>query len=357
MGIRSLIIATSAAVLLAGCGAADGEGGGSPTAEATSSSASSEPTTTTTTAEKSATASPSATQTPSVAVEQDAELAALLSGLVAGDLPAMSLKPTADMMADCGFDALGCYEHDTTTVYISDDAVAFQRPELDAPQPLHSVGFTRDRDGDAEHSAALQSAAADAEGLAALIPAWQAEYVQPDGSVLPTELFSYACTGLRPDQQGPIVAERCAEFLDVDALPVNQEMTASALTDEIARQRAEADVPALELNPHAAAASEARADLFTPQSQVPLSEYPESVTQHLDAGCAPASYAAQLVHPYDVEEFVARTDELLKGALLAADTSGVGVAIREFDYIDATALFGDRTLKVNGTLVVTTVCT
>ena len=49
--------------------------------------------------------------------------------------------------------------------------------------------------------------------------------------------------------------------------------------------------------------------------------------------------------------------EVPRGALLSDGAKGVGVAINEFDYIDARKLFGERTITVNATLVVTTVCT
>lgn len=51
---------------------------------------------------------------------------------------------------------------------------------------------------------------------------------------------------------------------------------------------------------------------------------------------------------------VTHADELLQGALLSDGAKGVGVAINEFDYIDARKLFGERTITAT---LVTTVCT
>lgn len=355
---RGLTAATVlSALILAGCGGSSDEVGEQTPApaEATPSQVSADPSSPSAPAEPAA--SPSASESQAGPVEQDPELASLLAGLIIGDVPPVSLKATANVGADCGFDGGGCYLPDEKTIYLSDETTQFQRPELLAHEYLHYRWETEGLDDDAELAAALEKAFSDKEGLGSLVPSWQEEYLQPDGSVLPTELFSYSCTGQRPDQQEAIIAERCAEYLKVEALPVNQKLTTTALTDEIARQREEAGLPELELNPQAAAASEARAELFTPQSQVPLSEYPESVTEHLEAGCAPATYSAQLLRPYDLDDMVTHADELLKGALLSDGAKGVGVAIKEFDYIDARNLFGERTITVNATLVVTTVCT
>ncbi|AQP47064.1 hypothetical protein BW730_05570 [Tessaracoccus aquimaris] len=296
-------------------------------------------------------------QTPEVEVEQDEALAALLGDLIVGEIPQVSLISSTSTAADCGSESSGCYLPAKNAIVVSADLSAFQRPELLAHEYLHYV-WERDGLGDDKELAdAIAKDAADKEGLAALVPSWQQDYIRADGSVEPTELFSYSCTGMRPEQQSLPVATACADYLNIDELPVNQSLTVQDLTAEIARQRQEAGVPALQDNPYAAAASEARAELFTPSSQVPLDEYPESVTKHLDEGCAPASYAARLVRPYDASELVRDTDALLKGALLAGSTKGLGIAVKEFAYIDATKLFGDRTLRVNATLIVTTVCT
>ncbi len=306
---------------------------------------------------RSTTSTASAEQSPAVQVEQDEALAALLGHLIVGEVPQVSLISSADTAADCGSESSGCYVPAKNSLFVSADLKAFQRPELLAHEYLHYVW---ERDGladDKELADALAEDAADEEGLAALVPPWQKDYIRADGSVEPTELFSYSCTGMRPEQQSLPVATACADYLNIGELPVNQDLTVRSLTTEIARLRQEAGVPALEDNPYAAAASEARAELFTASSQVPLDEYPESVTRHLDEGCAPASYAARLVRPYELAELTRDTDALLKGALLAGSTKGLGIAVKEFDYIDATKLFGDRTLRVNATLVVTTVCT
>lgn len=288
-------------------------------------------------------------------MEQDPELAAALAELIVEDLPPVSLLLSDDIAADCGVEAGGCWVPEDSTIHVTTEWTDFRRTELLAHEYLHHV-WDRDALGsDTDLAAALDNAHADEELLGALVPPWQKAYVEDDGSIQPTELFSYACTGLRADQLGPL-AERCGQYLRLDQLPVAQDVSPEALLDGVDALRASEGLDPLERNPHAAAASEARADLFTPASQVPLDEYPESVTTHLDAGCAPASYGARLTRPSGVEQMVTDVDELLEGALTSSQTRGVGVATRQFDHIDARELFGERTLRVNATLVVVTVC-
>lgn len=230
---RGLTAATAlGALILAGCGGpADEVGEQTPaTAEATPSQVSADSSSPSASAEPAA--SPSASESQAGPVEQDPELASLLAGLIIGDVPPVSLKATANVGADCGFDGGGCYLPDEKTIYLSDETTQFRRPELLAHEYLHYRWETEGLDDDAELAAALEKAFGDKEGLGSLVPSWQEEYLQPDGSILPTELFSYSCTGQRPDQQEAIVAERCAEYLKVEALPVNQKLTTTALTDE-----------------------------------------------------------------------------------------------------------------------------
>nr|NLD40664.1 hypothetical protein [Actinomycetales bacterium] len=212
--------------------------------------------------------------------EQDAELAAQLEALIVGDVPAISLQYSEDLQRDCQSTALGCYRTDGA-LFISPELEEFQQPEILAHEYLHHVWFRDGLDDDAALISALEVAYAEEEGLGALVPDWQADYVNPDGSIEPTELFSYACTGLRPDQMPEVVAERCAEYLELGALPVNQQVQAGQLLSEIAALREARGLEELADSAYAAAASEARAELFTPYSQVPLGEFPESVTQHL----------------------------------------------------------------------------
>lgn len=288
---------------------------------------------------------------------QEGELAAQLEALIVGELPAVALQFSDDLQRDCQSTGLGCYVRGESAIFVSPGLADFRGPEILAHEYLHHVWFRDGLDDDAPLTSALEGAFADGEGLGALVPDWQPEYVRADGSIEPTELFSYACTGLRPDQMPEVVAERCAEYLELGALPVNQQVQVGALLSEIAALREAAGLEGLADSPYAAAAaSEARAELFTPYSQVPLGEFPESVTQHLNAGCSPSRYAARLTRPYDPAQMVADIDATLQGALSSADYSGGGIAVKEFDYINADAVFGDRTLRVNATLVVVTVC-
>lgn len=351
-GIRAALAAAVASTLaLAGCGAPDSE----PTPATTASTAeTTDPPTAETSTPAETTEAP--TTEPAPEVEQDPELAAVLEPLVVEGLPPLSLVASDDVAADCGVEAGGCYVPDEATIYVTSEWTDFRRPELLAHEYLHHV-WERDALGDDDElTAALDEAFSDEEGLGALVPSWQEDYVTDDGSVLPTELFSYACTGLRTDQLAGVVAERCGEYLHMDELPVAQTITAGPLLDQVDALRQAEGLEPMERNPHAAAASEARAALFTPYSQVPLDEYPESVTQHLDAGCAPARYGARLTRVSSPEQMVADLDALLDGALTSSQYTGVGMVVTEFDHIDARELFGERTLRVNTTLVVVTVC-
>lgn len=297
-----------------------------------------------------------ADETPAAEDEQDPALAALLDSLIVEELPPVSLRSSDRIAAECGTEAGGCYLPEEPAIVVTSEWTDFRLPELLAHEYLHHVWERDGLDDDAELAAALGDAAADQEALGALVPSWQEDYVQADGSILPTELFSYACTGLRADQLAAVVAARCGQYVNLDALPVAQSISTGELLDAMDRLRADAGLEPLERNPHAAAASEARAALFTPQSQVPLDEYPDSVRMHLDEGCAPARYGARLTRPGDVEQMVGAFDALLDGALTSSQFAGIGVATSEFDFIDAREVFDERTLRVNATLVVVTVC-
>lgn len=295
-------------------------------------------------------------QPPAGEVERDPALAALLESLITEELPPVSLRSREQIAAECGTEAGGCYLPEEPAIVVTSEWTDFRLQELLAHEFLHHVWERDGLDDDAELAAALGDAAADQEALGALVPPWQESYVEADGSILPTELFSYACTGLRADQMAAPIAERCAQYLHLDALPVAQAISTGELLDAIDGLRDAAGLAPLERNPHAAAASEARAALFTPQSQVPLDQYPESVRTHLDAGCAPARYGARLTRPGDLGQQAQAFDVLLDGALTSSEFTGVGVATSAFDFIDARDVFDERTLRVNATLVVVTVC-
>lgn len=302
---------------------------------------------------------PDETTTPPSAppdVDQDPELAALLAELIVEDLPPVSMVSSDDIARDCGTDAGGCWAGAEDTIYVTSEWTDFRRTEILAHEYLHHVWERDGLDDDAELAAALDEAYADEEGLGALVPTWRDDYVEPDGSIMPTELFSYACTGLRAEQLAPPVRERCEQYLRMEAMPVAQTVDVGALLDQVDALREADGLDPLERNPHATAASEARAALFTPESQVPLDEYPQSVKKHLDAGCAPARYGARLTRPGAPEQMVADLDALLEGALTSTEFSGIGMATTRFDHIDARELFGERTLRANATLVVVTVC-
>lgn len=288
-------------------------------------------------------------------VERDPELAAELEQLIAEELPPISLRLSDDIPADCGVQASGCYV-EGDAIYIGSDLDDFRRPEMLAHEFLHHVW---DRDGlesDAALTDALNRAFDDEEGLAALVPPWQEGYVEPDGSILPTELFSYACTGLRSDQLDDVISDLCEQYLQVDNLPINQEVSIDELNAAADGIRAEAGLEPLIQNPYGAAASEARVETFTPYFQVPLSEYPESISRHLDAGCVPVKHGVRLTRPSDPRQIMEAFDSLLDGAISSSEYTGIGIATQEYDYIDARELFGDQVLRVNATLIVASVC-
>lgn len=288
--------------------------------------------------------------------DRDEALASELDELIVEELPPLDLTLSSSIPSDCGVEAGGCYVSSKSAIFLAEDLTDFRRPELLAHEYLHFVWERDNLERDTELGEALQRAFADDEGLGALVPPWQDSYVRSDGTIEPTELFSYACTGLQPGQLGSTIAEHCERYLNMEELPVSQEIRVGDLLDEITKLRAEKGLPEFEDNTYAVAASQARADLFTPYSQVSLGEHPESVRQHLDAGCSPARYGARLTRPSDLEQMVKATDEVLDGALTSSDYSSVGIVTKKFDYIDASGLFGERTLQVNATLVVTTVC-
>ncbi|HLR58475.1 MAG TPA: hypothetical protein VK098_09885 [Beutenbergiaceae bacterium] len=288
--------------------------------------------------------------------EVDPTLAGELAELIREEVPPLDLYASNDIETDCENDVSGCYKHDEQAIYLDGTITDFRRPELLAHEYLHFVWERDDLEEDEALLEALQDAFLDSEGLGALIPAWQESYFQDDGTVVPTELFSYACTGLRSEQLPPVVSGHCEAYLDTSVLPINETINESDLVTEINSLRSEDGVAALEINSHAASASQARADLFTPYAQVPLDEYPESVRTHLDAGCASAKYGAMLTRPHDLAEIARSIDRLLDRSLTSSSYTGIGIAVNEYDYIDASELFDDRTVKVNTTLVVTTIC-
>jgi len=288
--------------------------------------------------------------------EADPALAKELAELIREEVPPLDLYASNDIETDCENDVSGCYKHDEQAIYLDALITDFRRPELLAHEYLHFIWERDELENNEALVEALQEAFSDSEGLGALIPEWQESYFQDDGTVVPTELFSYACTGLRSDQLPQAVSSQCEAYLETSALPINQSIDVSDLVTEINSLRADGGTAALEINPHAASASKARAGLFTPYSQVPLDEYPDSVRTHLDAGCASAKYGALLTRPHDLTETARSIDGLLDGALTSSSYTGIGVAINEYDYIDASELFDDRTVKVNTTLVVATIC-
>ncbi|WP_413319412.1 hypothetical protein AA0Z99_03275 [Agrococcus sp. 1P02AA] len=289
-------------------------------------------------------------------LERDPVLAAMLEDLIVEELPPVALRSSDSVASECGTDAGACYEPEEPAIVVTSEWTDFRQPELLAHEYLHHVWERDGLDADAALATALDEAFDDEEGLGALVPPWQDSYVEADGSIMPTELFSYACTGLRSDQLATVIAERCQQYLHVDRLPVARSIDQAALLREVDALREAAGLEPMEPNPHATAASEARAALFAPTSQVPLGEFPESVTEHLDAGCAPARYGAQLTRPSDPAQMAASLDALLEGALTDPELSGIGMATTAFDHIDARAVFDERTLRVNASLVVVTVC-
>ncbi|MFV0252364.1 MAG: hypothetical protein ACK5H2_03405 [Beutenbergiaceae bacterium] len=333
---RPLIVLALAALLLAGC--ADGEPDSTPTHSPTPAS----------TTESS--------EAPRADADQDPQLREMLEQLIVEDVPDISLVLTDDVVSMCESSALACYAHPESTIYLSTTAVEFQPMELLAHEYLHHVWLRDDLDADTELIEALNLAYSNAEGLGALVPPWQTGYVQEDGSIQPIELFSYACTGLQRDQMEPELAQRCGQYLEPAALPINRHVTGGDLAGAVTRLRVGLGLPPLEDNPYAAAASQARAELFTPYSQVPLDVWPGSVTQHLNQGCTPSRYAARLTRPYDVDAMVGDLDRVLDGDLSSERFTSVGFAVSTFDYIDAAEVFGDRTIRVNTTLVVVTLC-
>ncbi|MFT4230690.1 MAG: hypothetical protein QM602_10410 [Microbacterium sp.] len=290
-------------------------------------------------------------------VDRDPALEAELSSLIVEDLPQVNLLLSDDIPGDCDVDeAGGCYYPAQNTIFVSSELDDFRLPELLAHEYLH---FVWERDGledDAALAEALDQAYEDDERLAAVVPTWQEGYVEEDGSIRPTELFSYACTGLRSDQLDPVIARQCERYLRVDRLPVNQHLSADDLLTAIDELREAAGQSPFERSSYAEAASAARAELFTPYSQVPLSEYPDSVRQHLDAGCAPSRYGTLLTRPYDNDQIVQSLDSLLEAGLTSSQFTGIGMAVAEYDYIDARAIFGERTIRVDASLVVVTLC-
>lgn len=328
------------ALLFGGCSATQDDADPTTTVPASGTSSTSEP-----------------TSEPEPDVEQDPELAAQLAELIVGDLPAITLKFSNNLMADCQTSGLGCYSPTEATLLMQPGLTDFRQPEILAHEYLHHVWFTDELDEDAELTVALAEAYADAEGLGSLVPHWQSDYVNPDGSIEPTELFSYACTGLRPDQMVPVLAERCQQYLNLDALPINQHVEVGELREEVTSLRAGRGLEPFADNAHAAAASQARADLFTPYSQVPLNDYPDSVTQHLEAGCQSATYGVRLTRPYDPAQIVVDMDKSMNGALTASEFTDVGIAVKEFDFISPEEVFGDRTVRVNTSLIIITLCT
>lgn len=346
----ALAIATTAAAFLIGsCSAGEMVEGTAEQVSSPATTATSEPETEEREPE---TAEPSDEDEP----EADPDLAAELAGLIGEEVPSLSLHASNAIEADCENDVSGCYKHDEQAIYLDAEITDFRRTELLAHEYLHFVWEREGLENNEALVAGLEDAFSDAEGLGALIPDWQESYFQEDGTVLPTELFSYACTGLRSDQLPQAVSEQCETHLDTNALPIYQKVNESDLVTEINGLRSERGIAELEINSHAASASHARADLFTPYSQVPLDEYPDSVRTHLDAGCTPAKYGAVLTRPHDLRKIAQSVDRLLDGALTSSSYTGIGVAINEYDYIDASELFDDRTVKVNTTLIVATVC-
>ncbi|MFT4214908.1 MAG: hypothetical protein QM622_09055 [Microbacterium sp.] len=326
-------LVTTAAIVLLGCASADTARSGPSATQAAASS-------------------PAATPTD---VDRDPALAAELASLTTEDLPAVNLQFSDEISSDCD-EGLACYLPTENTIFLSSELDDFRRPELLAHEYLHLVWERDGLEDDAALTAALDQAYEDEERLGALVPTWQEGYVEEDGSIRPTELFSYACTGLRSDQLDAVIAQQCERYLRVEQLPVNQHIDPDDLLTAIDELREASGQAAFERNSYAESASAARADLFTPDAQVPLNEYPESVTQYLDAGCAPASYAAVLTRPYDDTQLAQQFDDLLDGDITSSQFTSIGAAVTEFDDIDARAIFGERTIRVNATLVVVTLC-
>src|SRR5699024_12530489 len=131
----------------------------------------------------------------------------------------------------------------------------------------------------------------------------------------------------------PVVSGHCEAYLDTSVLPINETINESDLVTEINSLRSEDGVAALEFNSHAASASQARADLFTPYAQVPLDEYPESVRTPLDAGCASAKYGAMLTRPADLAENARAFDRLLDRSITSSVDSGIALDGNDSDYL------------------------
>lgn len=289
--------------------------------------------------------------------DRDPDLAAELASLIVEDLPPLDLRLSDRIPSDCaGIQAGGCYSRLDDAIYLSSELDDFRRPELLAHEYLHYVWDRDDLADDTALTQALDRAYDDDEGLGSLVPTWQQSYTEADGSIQPTELFSYACTGLRSDQLDRVIARQCERYLRVDELPVNQRIRPDDLLTAIDELREAGGQRPFTRNPHAEAASEARAETITPHSQVPLSEFPDSVRQHLTAGCSPSRYGTFLTRPYDDAQIARSLERVLQGGLTSSQFTGIGVAVVEYDYIDARALFGDRTIRVNASLVVVTLC-
>lgn len=293
-----------------------------------------------------------ASSPPDTGITQDAELVAALGSVAIVDFSDVHLIIVDDAATACDLaDAKGCYAPDTRTILVGADEDGWYTTVV-AHEFLHHV-WARDHLADDEALVAAL-AALDTPG-SLLHRVIDDSYRDAYGDAPATERFAYACTDLKPAQQGTAVAGVCARYLDVAALPVSQSFTSDDIVAGINARRTAADLAPMTVNAGGQRAAQARLDTFTSTDQSSIGTWPDTVTIHLGT-CNPVDQAILLTDYRGIDIAVDALDDVINGALTSPDHTTVGVAVREFEVIEGEIDPSDVADNVNMTVIVAMAC-
>lgn len=295
--------------------------------------------------------SPSTTS-PDPGVAQDPVLAAVLESVATVDFSDVNLVLVDDAATSCEMvDSAGCYASDTRTVVVGSDDDDWYTTVV-AHEFLHHVWVREDLAADSALVAALASLDAPDALLHQVI---DDSYRDDNGEAPATERFAYACTELKPAQQGADLATVCARYLDVEALPISQTFTSDEIVAGINERRTGDGLGPMTVDAGGERAAQARLDTFTSTDQSSIGTWPDTITTHLGT-CNPVDQAILLTDYRGIDIAVDALDEAVNGALTAANRTTVGVAVREFEVIDGEIDPSDNADDVNMTVIVAMAC-
>lgn len=294
-----------------------------------------------------------ATTTPGTDVAQDPVLAAALGSVAIVDFSDVNVVLVDDAATLCEMaDSDGCYDPNTRTIVVASNGDEGPFATVVAHEFLHHVWVRENLADDDALVAAL--GALDAPG-SLLHRAIADSYRDANGKAPATEQFAYACTKLKPAQQGAELASVCERYLNVAALPISHVFTSDEIVSTINERRSAAGLAPMTANAGGERAAQARLDTFTSTDQSSIGTWPDTITTHLGT-CDPVDQAILLTDYRGLDKAVDALDDAIHGALTSPNRTTIGVAVRDFEVIDGEIDPTDDADDVNMTVIVAMAC-